>query len=97
MAFVWLDGEIAAVVGRRRFYLLPHIERLDRDDRRRGMVLAKAVWALEVSGPERYDDQVAERFLETLLEEDEPPRRRARRPPAGRRRGDGGCASCVPT
>lgn len=96
MAFVWLDGEIAAVVGRRQAYLLPHIERLGRDDRRRRLVLAKALWALEVSGPEGYDDQVAERFLEALLEDEEPLRRRPRPPRAGRRRGDGGCDSCVP-
>lgn len=96
MAFVWLDGQVAAVVVGRRAYLLPHVERLGRDDRRRRLVLAKAVWAIEVSGPGDYDDPAAERAVGPLLEPGEGPRRRPSRAGAKRRRGDGGCVSGVP-
>jgi hypothetical protein len=42
---------------------------LRADDHRRRRVLAKVAWALAVSGASDYDDEKAERFVSSLVEQ----------------------------
>lgn len=65
MTLIRERGELVAVVGRTRAYLLPHVESLPETDELRRRTLAKCLYALAIAagrGPGLYRDLEAETF-----------------------------------
>ena len=74
VTMVMYRGEIAAMVGGRRFYLAPQFDHLDLDDPLVVFVSFMASYALAVkdgSAPGPYTDERAERFARLVLIDDD--------------------------